>query len=180
MYSYCLFCLQQKTEAIIRRLGDAPGVTVLSPRLVQRRWVQGKAVDEVHPYLPGYLFLYSDSPISSVSALRQQGVTRVLGEREDSFRLCGSDLAFARMLYDCNGLIGSQKVYQIGDRIRLCEGPFSGFAGEITRVDRGHRRMQITFTFDGMERRVWTGYDIVTKPAEDGGPGQPAAVSAEI
>ncbi len=166
MYCYCLFCLQQNAETIIRQLSHDPSLEVLSPRLIQRKWVKGVPTEESHPYLPGYLFLYSEKPVESFASFRREGVIRVLGDQENRFLLAGNDLQFAERLHDCGGVLGIQKVYEAGDRIRLCEGVLTGFAGEITKVNRQRRRMEVTFMFDGVARKVWMGYDIVTKPAD--------------
>ena len=65
--------------------------------------------------------------------------------------------------------LGDGWYYKEGDRIRLCEGLLKGFSGTITKVDHQYKRLQITFTFDGVERKVWTGYDIVAKPENGNG-----------
>ena len=163
MYSYCLFCLQQKIPAIVRELNWLSTVRVLSPQLVQRKWVRGVAHEETHPYLPGYLFMYSEEELESFRFARLDGVIRVLGDLENRFQLGGGDRAFAEMLLSCDGVIGAPKVYELGDRIERCEGAMQGFSGRITKVDRRRQRLQITFEFDGLERKVWTGYDISAK-----------------
>ena len=168
MHHYCLFCLTQRAEIIRRLIELEYGYRVLSPRIMQRHWEQGKKVEKEYRYLPGYLFVYTDREIENFGLLRQMdGVVRQLGSLETKFELTGNDRAFSEMLLSSDGLIGAQKVYQVGDRIQLCEGLFSGFSGRITKVDRQYKRMQITFTFDSVERKVWTGYDVVAKPAPD-------------
>ena len=164
MYHYCLFCLTQRTEIIRQLIERQYGYKIISPRIVQRHWKHGQKVEKEYRYLPGYLFVYSDDQIESFSVFRQiDGVIRQLGDLDTGFQLNDTDLAFSEFLLQSNGLIGPQKVYQEGDRIQLCEGLMTGMSGRITKVDRQYKRMQITFMFDGIERKVWTGYDIAAK-----------------
>ena len=168
MYYYCLFCLTQRSEIIRQLIERQYGYKVISPKLVQRQWVHGQQVDRDQQYLPGYLFIYTDNQIESVTALRRiDGVIRQLGELDTGFQLNGSDLAFSKLLLQSNGRIGAQKVYQEGDRLQLCEGLLTGMSGKITKVDRQYKRMQISFVFDGIERKVWTGYDIAANVEND-------------
>ena len=168
MHHYCLFCLTQRTEIISRLLECQQECRVISPKVAQRHWEQGKKVEKEYRYLPGYLFVYTEEKIGDFTPFRQiDGVIRQLGDLENGFELSGSDLAFSELLLKSNGMIGAQKVYQEGDRIPLCEGPLTGMSGTITKVDRRYQRMQITFMFDGIERKVWTGYDIVAKPENE-------------
>ena len=58
-------------------LGVAESLTAMGfgraimPKIVQRKWVKGTAREEVHSYLPGYVFLYSDAPVSDFLAIRR-------------------------------------------------------------------------------------------------------------
>ncbi len=164
MYNYCFFCLTQRAEIIRQLIERRYGYRVISPRIVQRHWEHGQETEKEYRYLPGYLFVYTDERIENFAVFRQiDGVIRQLGELESGFRLNGTDLAFAELLLQSDGVIGPQRVYQEGDRIQLCEGLLTGMSGRITKVDRQYKRMQITFMFDGLERKVWTGYDVVAK-----------------
>lgn len=155
MYAYCVFCNTLKRE----RLGEAIrlrlGVEVVVPKIVQRKWVKGKAVEVVHDYLPGYLFLYAEAPVEDFGFLfHLEDVYRVLGERENGHCLTGSDLAFARMMHDCGGTIGVLKTCRIGDRVRMAEGAMGGVDGEIIRLDRRGRAL-VRFSFDGANIQSW-------------------------
>ena len=164
MYNYCFFCLTQRAEIIRQLIERQYGYRVISPRIIQRHWEHGQQTEKEYRYLPGYLFVYADERIENFAVFHQiDGVIRQLGELKSGFQLNGPDLAFAELLLKSDGVIGPQKVYQEGDRIQLCEGLLTGMSGRITKVDRQYKRMQITFMFDGLERKVWTGYDVVAK-----------------
>ena len=60
-----------------------------------------------------------------------------------------------------NGIIGKTRVYQEGDRIRLCEGAFSGITAEILKVDRRNKRMKIQIRLAGNKVQTWVEYEII-------------------
>lgn len=155
MEAYCLFCLTQRCDAIAAQLERSEGVRAISPRVIQRKWIKGKPFEEAHPYLPGYVFVYTSRDVAEL--FHTEGVIRVL----DDGPLTGNDLAFAMMLYEKDGVIGSVKVRSVGDRLTLASGPMKGYEGQIVRVDRHQTRLQLKFDFDGLARCVWVGYDVV-------------------
>lgn len=167
LYAYCLFCLTQRCAAIRRLLSLYGDYEVLQPRIVQRKWVKGQAHQEMHDYLPGYLFVYTSEPIASTHEICSlDGVVRFLqperiGGEPRVEPLSGADLAFADMLYRCNGVIDTVRVYREGDRLRLASGMLEGMEGEILRVDNHRKRLEMRFTFDRVSRRVWVGFDEV-------------------
>lgn len=178
MNHYCLFCQTQRAAKVQKILETIWHYQVIYPQAKQRHWKHGKAEEVVYTCLPGYLFLYSEEPITDFLSLRSiDGVVRQLGNMDDGFRLTGSDLAFSKMMLACHGVIGAQKVYEVEDRIRLCEGLLSGMSGKIRAVDRQYTRMLVTFEFDGQERKIWLGYDVTAKIEERGQ--QAMAESAE-
>ena len=124
--------------------------------------------EELHSYLPGYLFLYTENPLESfLPILRLGGVIRRLGSPEDGYRLHGGDLAFAQALYRSSGVIGTAQAYQEGDRIKLAGGILADASGQIVKLDRHRRRAQVEFRFDETTRRVWVGYDLIEDRLED-------------
>lgn len=129
----------------VRQLLD---VEAAVPKIVQRKWVKGKALEDVHDYLPGYLFIYADMPMTDIIPLfHLEDVYRVLGERGNGYCLTGSDLAFAQMLHDCGGTIGVLKTYKEGDKVKLAEDTMSGVNGEIIKPD-GRECTLARFGFD--------------------------------
>lgn len=161
MNAYCLFCNTQKREGLAETIRQSLDIEVIVPKIIQRKWVKGKSHEEVHDYLQGYLFLYADAPITDFSTLFHiDGVFRVLGSHDCDYRLSGSDLAFSRMLYDCNGVIGVLKTYREGDKVKIVKGAMGGFDGEIIRMDRRGRAL-VRFDFDGTAIQSWVAIEMV-------------------
>ena len=163
MYHYCIFCLTQRAAVVQRLLEIIGNYKVISPKVEQRHWKEGKPLEKSYACLPGYLFIYSEQPITDFVTLRSlNGVIRQLGTEATGFQLTGKDYDFSKMLLGNDGIISAQKVHQVGERIELCDGLLKGMSGRITKVDRQYKRMQVVFMFDGMERKVWTGYDVIS------------------
>ena len=167
MYSYCLFCVTVKCEMIASAIRQKFGYKAFSPRIVQRKWIKGECHEEIRPYLPGYVFVYSEEPITEFREIRMmEGVGRYLGERKDGYQLKGDDRSFAEMLYGRDGVIGIMKAYKEGDRVKLAKNMLGDFEGEIIKLDRRKGRAQLQYTFDGNSYKVWVGYELI----DDGEP----------
>lgn len=166
MYAYCVFCNTLRRSELVEVIRQLLGVEAVVPKIVQRKWVKGKAFEDVHDYLPGYLFIYADEPMTDLAPLfRLEDVYRVLGERDSGYCLTGSDLAFARMLHDCGGTIGVLKTYKEGDRVKLAEGTMGGVNGEIIKLDRRGRAL-VHFNFDGAAIQSWVAIEMIEGSAE--------------
>ena len=166
MYAYCLYCATVKCAAIASAIQRKFGYTAFSPRIVQRKWIKGACFEEEHPYLPGYVFMYSEAPMDRFREIRMiDGVRRCLGDRDDGYCLKGEDKQFADMLYAGGGVIGIMKAYKEGDRVRLSKSIIGDFEAEIVRLDRRKGRALLEYTFDGNSYRMWVGYDLIEDDA---------------
>ena len=61
------------------------------------------------------------------------------------------------------GIIGKTKVYEEGNRIRVCEGAYAGLETKILKVDRQKKRMQIEIPFAKLLIRTWVEFEIAEK-----------------
>ena len=153
MYAYCLFCETQRCSMIAEYITKNFGYRCLSPRIVQRKWVRGVSEEEIHDWLPGYLFLYTEERI--IPRFDISGIIRCLGKGE----LSGQDLSFAEMVYSRNGIIGSIPLIREGDRCVISDPAWSKVSGKVTRMDHGRKRCCVEFEFDGKKRAIWAGYE---------------------
>ena len=160
MHAYCLFCETQKCKTIATLIERTLGIHCISPEIIQRKWTKGVCEEIRHPWLPGYIFLYPQEPLTD--PLRFPGVIRTLGGGE----LQGSDLAFASMLYDHNGVIGIIPLTEVGQQCTVDHPLWQKMEGKVIKMDRGRKRCCVEFTFDQTRRTVWLGYEMI-KPAKD-------------
>ena len=154
-YAYCLFCETQKCAAIAAIIERSYHIRCISPEIIQRKWTKGVCEEKRHAWLPGYVFLYSEEPLTE--PIRIPGIIRRLGEGE----LKNEDLAFATMLREHDGVIGTIRLVEVGDRCIIHDPLWQQTEGEVIKIDRGRKRCCISFTFDQVRRSVWLGYTMV-------------------
>lgn len=166
MIAYCIFCNTVKCDLVAAAIRQKFGYTAFSPEIVQRKWTKGQCFEERKPYLPGYVFIYSETPITEFREIWQmEGMLRFLGMRDEGYRLMGDDKKFAEMLYAKDGVIGIMKVYREGDRVKLAREMLGGFEGEIIKLDWRKGRAQIQYNFDNNSYKVWVGYEMIEDDA---------------
>ena len=162
MYTYCVFCDTSRSRRIAMLAERLYNCRAISPQREQLKWVKKVPVRERHDLLPGYVFLYSEPPIQRPSSLRSiPGVIRCLSDQEHQYVLQGNDEKFALMLLDKEGVIGSVKVFQEGDRIRVCDGMYAGLETRILKINKRNLRMLIEIPFAGMQVKSWVEYVMV-------------------
>lgn len=155
MHAYCLFCETQRCGQIATIIEKDFGFQCIFPQIVQRKWIKGKLTEEMHDWLPGYLFLYTEQPIPVMP--RITGIIRCLGNGE----LKGRDFEFARKLQLGKGIMGNVSLIQEGSRCRIKDVAWEELQGEVIKMDRERRRCCIQFVFDNSVRKIWVGYEIV-------------------
>ena len=157
MHAYCLFCETQKCENIARIIQSTHGIRCISPQIIQRKWVKGQCFEERHQWLPGYIFLYSEEPM--IPNFRINGIIRWL----ECSELAGRDFVFAETLYRQNGVMGTVRLAEVGDRCEVDDPVWENLQGTLIKVDRSRKRCCIEFEFAKVKRSVWVGYDLVRR-----------------
>ena len=158
---FCLFCETQRCRDIAAFVEKVHGFRCVFPRVIQRKWVRGKMTEESHAWLPGYLFLYTEEAV--LPPLEPAGIIRVLGGGE----LKGRDRDFAEMLYRVNGVLGTVRLAEVGDRCHVADPLWENLHGTIVKIDRGRKRCCVEYVFDRVKRSVWVGYEMVKTENED-------------
>ena len=162
MYIYCLFCETAKCRYVAQIVSDLYHCRTICPRQVQHTWAKnGYTKDAVQDLLPGYVFVYSREQLQGVSLRSVRGVIRCLCNSSREYELSGSDEAFALMLLEKDGVIGKTRVFEEGQKIRICEGAFAGTGAEILKVERRLSRMLIQIPFAQQLVKTWVEYEIV-------------------
>ena len=161
MYAYCFFCETQRCQVIAELIRKNYGYTCFAPQIIQRKWIKGLPNEELHDWLPGYIFVYSDEKINPRFPVN--GIIRCLGNEE----LHGQDREFAEMLYQKNGVIGSVALVQEGDRCFVADPSWQGMQGTVIKMDRGRRRCCLEFVFDDIRRTIWVGYELLNPKNEN-------------
>lgn len=169
MYTYCLFCETQKCRTIAFQL-ERRGIAdrAFSPKIIKRRRVKGKNIDAPYDLLPGYVFLFSETPLPDFAPFRGiSGIVRRIGDAESEWVLTGSDEAFARHLLRKDGTVGQMTVFKVGDEVRMDDPLFNGCAGKITRIDYRKQRARVDYHFAGMDCFTWIAVDMIGQVLTD-------------
>ena len=161
MHVYCLFCETQRCRQIAAIITKDFEYQCIYPQIVQRKWVKGVPTEVYHDWLPGYLFLYSEQPIQA--RLNISGIIRRLGNGE----LEGQDLAFAKMIFSRQGIMGTVSLLQEGDRCSVADPAWKDIRGKVVKMDFGRKRCCIEFEFDGTRRTIWVGYELLRTDREN-------------
>lgn len=158
--AYCVFC-RTGAEA---QLGSeietrCERVRALVAMQEKHRTKQGAHEVDRRVFLPGYLFLYADGPLDLESIQRMDNVYRVLGDVDGAVELRGSDLAFARWLWDNEGIIGISRVRFAEDGYEILSGPMQTFAERIVRLDKHTKNALVRMDFLGRTSEMWLAFD---------------------
>ncbi len=156
-HTYCLFCETQRCKLIAQLIKRIYGIQCIYPEVIQRKWVKGIQEEKHHSWLPGYLFLYTNEPLQKPYPFSIPGIIRVLGNGE----LENTDLAFATMLREYNGVIGTVQLAEVGQFCTITDPLWQKAEGKVIKIDRGRKRCCIEFSFDSIRRTVWLGYEMI-------------------
>ncbi len=160
-YVYCLFCETNKCKKVASLL-EMKGIDrAFAPQIIKRQRKLGQNVDMRFDLLPGYVFVYSSRKSESVSALRVEGVIRVLGLPEDGFCLRGADLDFAMSLLNKDGILDVMHLIRVGDKVEILDPIFNRCKGSVLHLDYRKQRANIEFAFSGMIFHSWVACDIL-------------------
>ena len=160
-HAYCLFCESQKCKTIAQLIERNYDIRCISPEIIQRKWTKGIPEEKHHPWLPGYIFLYTEEHLEKVP--RISGIIRLLGNGE----LRNEDLAFATMLQERNGILGTLQLIEEGQHCMISDPLWQQMEGKVVKIDRGRRRCCVEFTFDNILRTVWLGYELINPIKEE-------------
>ena len=160
MYAYCLFCETNRCSTIADLINRNFVCRCISPQIIQRKWIKGIPTEELHNWLPGYIFVYSEEKINLHFPI--SGIIRYLGNGE----LTGNDLKFAEMIYRRNGIMGSIILVREGDRCVVADPAWNEIQGKVVKIDSGRKRCCVEYKFDEISRTIWVGYEMIRPDSE--------------
>ena len=162
MYTYCVFCETAKCGYVAGAAMHKLGGRALSPRQVQHTWSHGTPADIVRDLLPGYVFVYSDTPLTEGNWYWGiDGIIRRVGRTEAGYELEGADRDFAVGLLEKDGKVGALKMVKLGETVRLEDSLFDGSEGVVTKIDYRKERARVDFRFEGNDCHAWIAVDSI-------------------
>ena len=166
---YCLFCKGGQEQNVMRML-EEQGAKPLAPLVVHAQ-AKGRAVERVRQrLLPGYVFFEQADDPDWKQIVRYSSVLKVLHYQDETPELRGADLDFVRWLRAHEGLIDVSQVMKVGTRIAFVGGPLVGMEGQVLKVNKGRRQVQVAVGGEGdLIRNIWCSIEYVQENADPAG-----------
>ncbi len=163
MKSYCLYCKSGAEPRVVKSLEKRmreelmEDVEILYPSRIMNQRKQGKWRKVHQPLLPGYVFLYlgDETEFPMFLVREERNAYKILRNLDRTLSLKGGDEEYARWVYRHHGLIKPSKVkFENGRLVKVIDGPLLDMTGKITKVDRHHKRVYVSFMFGGKEQII--------------------------
>lgn len=158
--AYCAFCRTGAESRLGMEIeGRFERVRALAAVQEKHRVKQGTYGVDRRVFLPGYLFIYAEEPLDIDRIRRLEDVYRVLDDGDGVVELRGSDLAFARWLWDNGGVIGISRLRFAPDGCEILSGPMRTFARRIVRLDKHTKNALVRMDFLGKTTEIWLAFE---------------------
>ncbi len=158
---YCLFCKAGQEQNVMRMLEER-GAAPLAPLAVRVRSGAKGQERTRQRLLPGYVFFEQDTPPDWMGIIRYSSVLKILHYKDETPELRGTDLDFVRWLRVHEGLIDVSEVVKVGSKIAFVSGPLVGMEGQVLKVNRGRRQVQVAVGGDGtLFRAIWCSIEYI-------------------
>lgn len=164
----CLFCKSGQEKRLAVKLAERwPEVEFIAPEKKRIRRKGDCAIEETVVLFPGYIFIKAASDLAVFVFLNMENVYRVLMDSDKNWRLRGADRALVKRLFELGGVVGLSTAYYVGDRIRIADGFLKDYQGEILRVNRRKRTVQVRMKIDDREMLIWLGFELLDQTNEE-------------
>jgi transcriptional antiterminator NusG len=151
---------QAKQAGMIDRIQQ---VMVPMEQIVEVR--RGKAVNADRKFFPGYVLVKMEMTDDTWHLVKNTPkVTGFLGSRGRPTPI--ADTEAERILFQVQEGIERPKpsiVFEVGEQVRVCDGPFTSFSGLVEEVDEARSRLKVAVSIFGRSTPVELEYAQVEK-----------------
>ncbi|MEL6316806.1 MAG: transcription termination/antitermination protein NusG [Pseudomonadota bacterium] len=130
---------------------------------------RGRRVNTERRFMPGYVLIRADLTDEVYHMIKDTNrVTGFLGSQNKARPL--KDEEVARMLNKAEEVAerGTPEIiYEIGEQVKVMDGPFDGFVGRVEEVDLENARLKVTVSIFGRATLVDLEFGQVQKGGED-------------
>lgn len=163
---YCLFCKAGQEQNVIRMLQER-GAQPLAPMAVHFRPGERGVERARRRLLPGYVFFEQGEAPDWPGILRYSSVLKILHYQDETPELRGADLDFVRWLQMQEGIIDVSEVVKVGTKIAFVSGPLMGMEGQVLKVNKGRRQVQVAVGGEGnLFHTIWCAIEYVQERPE--------------
>lgn len=164
---YCLFCKAGQEQNVIRMLEER-GARPLAPLAVHVRPGERGMERVRRRLLPGYVFFEQEDAPDWQGIIRYSAVLKILHYRDETPELRDQDLEFVRWLRANEGLIDVSEVVKVGSKIHFVSGPLVGMDGQVMKVNKGRRQVQIAVgEMTNLFHTIWCSIEYVQERREE-------------
>ena len=163
-HAYCIFCRSGTEEKVASNLMQQQDKVLAMPVYQEKHQSKGGVKTLVREVmLPGYVFLYSETPQNTDRSLIRgtPNALRILSDADGTSELYGANLDYARWVIHYSGLISCSKAIRIGSRVQITEGPLKDYEGCIREISKKNRNGRVEIPFMGQTIRVWLPFEWV-------------------
>ena len=153
--AYCVFCKAGYEEKVAKAINAQNGLTAFP--VMQEKHKSKNGVKSVvrQVMLPGYVFVYTNSPIPTKHVFSNTKVIYLLKYSDESYQLYGEDLAYAKWILKYNGLIACSTAVRLGSQVKIVEGPLKDYEGTIQEISKKNRNAKIVITIADRIFNIW-------------------------
>lgn len=164
---YCLFCKGGQEQNVMRMLEER-GARPLAPLAVHVRSGAKGQQKTRQRLLPGYVFFEQEEVPDWMGIIRYSSVLKILHYQDETPELRGSDLEFVRWLRVHEGLIDVSEVVKVGTKIAFVSGPLVGMEGQVLKVNKGRRLVQVAIgDGGGLFHAIWCSIEYVQEKSPE-------------
>lgn len=158
----CLFCRSGSEDRIIRELENShPSLTCIAPKRVRIRRRGGVGIEELVSLFPGYIFFCTSVIQEFRTLLQKADIYRLLRYPNGDWKLYGSDLYIATLMFEVDGVVGLSKACFEGNTVKILEGPLKDYEGCIIKINKRAKTAQVKVDFQGKVLIMWLGFEII-------------------
>jgi transcriptional antiterminator NusG len=164
-YVYCIYCessQENKVELYLKQMG----YNVISALSERKIIVNGKIKNILRSIIPGYVFFENDIEINGHiwrDICKMQYMYYPLKYSDNKKHLRGKDLNFINWLKGNDGIIKISKVIEIGNKIKVIEGPLKDYEGKIVKINKRQKCAGIKLDGEGIEKIIWLSFEYMEK-----------------
>ncbi|WP_426448189.1 antiterminator LoaP [Paenibacillus sp. S-38] len=171
---------EEVVRTLIRKQYDESAVYAIVPKRKLQERKQGRTYEVCKTMFPGYVLLKTKMNLKTYHYLNRLPKSyrllntynpRMQEGREGSvleWDLCSQidndEMELLLQLMGTDGIIGYSTVYVTSTNVVVCEGPLKGKEGHIKKIDMRKKRARISLVFNGHERCLDVGIEMLTAP----------------
>ena len=126
------------------------------------KYVRGKKVDDLQKLFPSYVFVNANLNPSSKEVIR--GIPKVLGFLGTKTKPeVVPEEKIKKLMEKVEEKIEDDKVFEIGENVKITEGPFESFTGSVESKDEEKKMLKISVSIFGRPTLVDIGFAKVEK-----------------